>query len=634
MRAGLRWRGPAAWLLGLAATLAAAEPVDDAAWLDATVGRHVGGTGAPAAAAVVLHRGQAPLLRAWGRPQAGRDAATDAERTVFRVGSISKSFTAVAVLQLVDEGRLRLDEDVAPRLKGLALPAGRLPTRVVDLLTHRGGFDGDITTVGLDDPVAAARSPDERLQRDLHRVREPGRISVYDNMAFGLLGQLLESVEGQPLGDILQRRLFQPLGMTHTRLGLPEEASATAQAFETGPDGRPEARPQIHLRRGWRGAGDMSSTAGDMARWLQALLDEGRHSGGRLMSASSWAAFTDTQRATIVPGLPGTALGSYALGRAGGGGFGHAGTIRGFNALYMVMPREGVAVFAVMNLNRPLPEFTLPGVARYLSRPPGKAAVNPTDFMLFALPDACEQRWQPAPAPELPAALPAPATPASAWAGDYAYLRAEDNEALAPRVLAALLMPRVAVRAAEGGLTVDGGPVLRPAADGLYVNPQPADSYSRMAGFAQVDGSAVMGPHTLLSHRRVHGLESPALTVGGLLLAPLLWLLGAALRRPWTGQLSMSRVEVLAGSLIVATLAAELLAAATLQREWGWPLAVAAWRTLLHAAWLLAAWCAWRGVAEGLKTGGWRVRSQVLLQALWWLWLTLALGYWHVLGRL
>lgn len=634
MRTLLRWRGPVAWLLGLATTLAAAEPAGDAAWLDATVGRHVGGTGAPAAAAVVLHRGQPPLLRAWGRPQAGRDAATDAERTVFRVGSISKSFTAVAVLQLVDEGRLRLDEDVAPRLKGVTLPAARRPTRVADLLTHRGGFDGDITTVGLDDPVAAARSPDERLQRDLRRVREPGRISVYDNMAFGLLGQLLESVEGQPLGDILQRRLFQPLGMAHTRLGLPEDASATAQAFETGPDGQPEAKPQIHLRRGWRGAGDMSSTAGDMARWLQALLDEGRHGGGRLLSAASWAAFTDTQRATIVPGLPGTALGSYALGRPGGGGFGHAGTIRGFNALYMVMPREGVAVFAVMNLNRPLPEFTLPGVLRYLSRPPGKASVNPTDFMLFALPDACEQRWQVAPAPELPATLPVPVTPASAWAGDYAYLRAEDNEALTPRVLAALLMPRVVVRATAGGLTVDGGPLLRPAAEGLFVSAPPADSYSRMAGFAQVDGDVVMGPHALLSHRRVHALEDPLLTAGGLLLAPLLWLAGAGLRRPWTGRGRLPWAALGAGAVLVATLAAELLAAATLQREWGWPLVVSGWRVLLHAAWLASAWCTWRGAAEAVSAGGWRVRSQAFVQTLWWLWLTLALGYWHVLGRL
>lgn len=627
-------RALAALLIAVFATLAAAaDGADDAAWLDATVGRHVGGTGAPAAAAALVHRGQAPLLRAWGRPQPG-PAATDAEKTVFRIGSITKSFTAVAVLQLVDEGRLRLDEDVAPRLKGLSLPPARQPTRVVDLLTHRGGFDGELTTVGLDDPVAAARSPDERLQRDLHRVREPGRVSVYDNMAFGLLGQLLESVEGQPLGDILQRRIFKPLGMAHTRLGLPEDASPTAQAFETGPDGAPEAKPQIHLRRGWRGAGDASSTAGDMARWLQALLDDGRHGGGRLLSPAGWAAFTHTQRATLAPGLPGTALGSYALGRVGGGGFGHAGTIRGFNALYMVMPREGVAVFAVMNLNRPLPEFTLPGVLRYLSRPPGKAAVNPTDFMLFALPDACEQRWQQAAAPQAATATPVPGTPASAWTGDYAYLRAEDNEALTPRVLAALLMPRVAVRAAEGGLTVDGGPLLRPAGEGLFVSGEPADSYSRMAGFARVDGTVVMGPHTLLSHRRTHALEAPALTVGGLLLAPLLWLAGAALRRPWTGRLPWSRSGLLAGVLLCAALAAELLAASALQREWGWPMAVSAWRVLLHGAWLLAAWSAWRGTAEAAAARGWRALSHAGAQWLWWTWLTLALGYWHVLGRL
>ena len=621
--------------LAMAALTAHAQPAPtDAEWLDRTVGATVGRGGPPAAAAVVVHRDGAMTLRTWGTPKTGVATPVDPERTVFRIGSITKSFTAIAVLQLVDAGKLSLDDDVGPLLKGIVLPPATRPTRVRDLLTHRGGFDGELSTVGLDDRQAAATASDERLARDVMRVRAPGRVSVYDNMAYGLAGHLLESIEGRPYPEIIAERIFKPLGMAHSQIGLPEALDTTADATEVGPDGKPQVRPQIYLRRGWRGAGDMSATVADMARFIKVMLDEGRYAGGQLLSPASFRVLTDTQQATLVPGLPGTALGTYALGRVGGGGYGHAGTIRGFNALYMVMPREGVALFAVMNLNRPLPEFTAAGLYRFLVAPPGRGSINPTDFMLFDLPDLAEQRWQAAPTP----AVASTGTPedAAQWAGDYAYMRAEDNEALLPRVLTALLLPRLQVRVAgPAALSLDGAPPVHYRQPGVYVASAPADSLTRIAGFARVDDLVVAGPHTLLSYRRVGAYEAPALTVGGLVLAPLLLLIVASLRRPIVGGVRFDRATFAAAAAVLALLWVELLLVPTMQRELGWSALVHATRIALHAALGWTLWCvigrsAVRDAARRRSVRAWLYTGVLGTLTLCVL---LSLGYWHVLGK-
>ncbi|MFH7041648.1 serine hydrolase domain-containing protein [Paucibacter sp. JuS9] len=620
-------RGALLFVLLVSHALGFAQSADEA-WLDQAIGARIGQGGPPAAVAAVVRKDGPTVLRAWGQRRLSEPGAVSADQTVFRIGSITKSFTAIAVLQLVDEGRLKLDDEVGPLLKGVRLPPSARPTRVIDLLTHRGGFDGEISTVGLDDAQAAAASSDERLQRDLWRVREPGLISVYDNMAYGLLGQLLEAVDGRPYPEAIAARLFQPLGMQHSQIGLPEDPSHTADATEVGPDGKPLLRPQIYLRRGWRGAGDMSSTAADMSRFLTALLNEGRFEGRQLLSPAAFKLFSDTQRTRLAPCLPGTGMGAYALGRIGAGGFGHAGTIRGFNALYMVMPKEGVALFAVMNLNRPIPEFSAQGLQRYFASPPGRGPINPTDFMLFDLPDLAERHWQ---AAAVPAAAPASAAEdARRWEGSYAYLRAEDNEALLPRVLTALLLPRMEVRAAGGqALSVDGSKPLTQAGPGLYLSPEPADSLSRAIGFAEVEGQIIAGPHTLLSYRRVATHEAPWLTVGGLLGAPLLVLLLALLRRPVVGDRQTDWRLALGALLLLALLLVELAVVPVMQRQVGWPALVALLRLGLHGALAFALW----SLARQARLTDWRARAYVAGQGLLMVWIVFAWGYWHVLGK-
>jgi CubicO group peptidase (beta-lactamase class C family) len=617
---------------GLAAAQQSAA--SDSAWLDKVIGAKVVAGGPPGAAAVVVRIDGTQTLRAWGQPAPGATAGVDAERTVFRIGSITKTFTAVAVLQLVDEGRIALDDDVNRHIKGVQVAPHGTPVRVRDLLGHSAGLDGDITFAGVGDARAAAQSTDDQLQRDIHALRAPGRVPSYDNMAYGLLGQLVSSLDGVPYAQAIERRILRPLGMAHTQVGLPADAVHTASAFEVAPDGRPAPRPQIYLRRGWQGAGDMSSTAGDMARYLGMWLAQGRYDGGQLLKPETFRLLTDTQAPSLVRGLPGVGLGVYELGRIGGGAFGHGGTIRGFNALFMVMPREGVALFTVMNLNRPAPEMTLGRLVQYLSAPPGPGPIDPTSFMLFDLPLLAEQQWQASGAATSPAEPAAEA--ATRWAGDYADLRFQTQEALLPRLAAALLLPPVQVRpAAQGRLTIDGqGPYLH-RGTGLYALASGGGTLDRIAGFVEVDGQAYAGPHHLLLSRRLATWEQPWFTGGGLFAAPVLLLLLALLRRPITGRgasgaAGMDGLALIAVMVMLAALLAELSWATELKRVYDLGSVVLLWRLAWHAALLGLAWRLLRGWRQA---AGRRAMVHAALGTVAWGWLVFAAGYWHVLGR-
>lgn len=628
------WRAPCAALLwALASAVSAQVSATDIGWLDQVIGAKVGGDGPPGAAGVIVRADGTEALRAWGRTGGAGAPPVDAEQTVFRIGSITKTFTALAVLQLVDEGRVALDDDVNRHLKGVQVRPYGAALRVRDLLGHRAGLDGDITFAGLESASAAAISDDAALQREIHALRAPGRVPAYDNMAFGLLGQMLESVDGVPYAQAIERRILKPLGMVRTRVGLPAQAIHTAGAFEVGADGKPEARPQIHLRRGWQGAGDMSTTASDMARYLRMWLAKGRYEGGQLIKPETFALMTDTAATALVPGLPGVGLGVYELGRIGGGAFGHGGTIRGFNALFMVMPREGVALFTVMNLNRPAPEFTLGRLLSYLAAPPGRGPIDPTSYLLFDLPLLAEQRWQTAPASATPTPAPQDAT---RWAGRYADLRFQTFEGLLPRLATTVLLPPMVVQpAADGTLSIDGqGPYL-PRGPGLYALASGGGALDRIVGFAERDGATYAGPHHLLLNRRLATWELPWLTGGGLLLAPVLLGLWALLRRPvggpsLKGRWGVDGTAVLAAGALLAALLAEMAWATEMHRVLGLGAVVMVWRVVWHLTGLILVWRlvqAWRQATDL------RARAYTALGLVLWLWTAWAGGYWHVLGK-
>ena len=574
------------WLVILASMICwgpsmaiAAPDAQDSLLLDELIGKYVSPSGAPGAAAVLVHRDGRMTLRGYGMADLAMSRAVNPDSTVFRIGSISKTFTAIAVLQMVDEGKVVLEDDANRYLKGVQIPKSGPPVRVLDLLTHRAGFDGDLTFVGLNDRLAAAQSTDLRLQRDIFRVRPAGTIPSYDNMAWGLLGHIVESVDAMPYAQAIAKRIFTPLGMKNSMVGLPADLAKVAVPYEIASDGKPQATPQIYLRRGWQGAGDLSTTAADMAHFLQAMLAEGAYPGGRLLKAETFRRQVETSQFSFHPGVRGTGLGVYGLGQLRDGGFGHGGTIRGFNASLVVLPKQDVALFAVMNLNSPAPEMSLTGLADYLAHPPGRSSLDATDYMTIELPYLLEQRLQP---DVQAAATPRPTTKDDFdWSGRYSGLRMESYEALLPRLAVALLLePKIVRIHADGSLFVNATGPYRHTAPGLYSLDKPSGPLTSTIGFAQAGAVVLMGPHTLQASRRLSWYERAAFTVGGLLLAPILLLCLVLLhwRKSDPRQSQVERLQTCSVLAFLTGIGAELSIASRWHRIEALDWIVSSWR--------------------------------------------------------
>lgn len=215
------------------------------------------------------------LLDAWGEAREASDgepAVANTIDTVFDLGSVTKQFTAAAVLEARDRGLLALDDTLADTFDDV--PADRAAVTVHQLLTHTAGFP---ESIGRDDEVLDREAYVARAwQVDL--VDEPGRSFTYSNTGYSLLAAILERRAGQPYEALLREWLFAPLGMDHTGYQGPDWSGSTVAS---GYAGRETSGPPLGLTYDtdgpfWHltGNGGLLSTPADLRRWLRAL-DEG-----------------------------------------------------------------------------------------------------------------------------------------------------------------------------------------------------------------------------------------------------------------------------------------------------------------------------------------------------------------------
>lgn len=218
--------------------------------------------------------------RATGLANVELDVAADT-RHAFEIGSISKQFTAWAILMLRDEGRLALDAPVGRYLP--ELPAAWGAPTLHRLLTHTSGLPDleDAFTYG----VYRETSSDADFLRRLVTLPidfPPGDRWAYSNTNYWLLARVIETLSGLSYADFMQQRIFTPLGMTATRSALPARLMPNRAAGYERKAGLLENREAIRPNTG-RGLGDIVTTVGDMAHWEREQLTP------RLVSAASAA---------------------------------------------------------------------------------------------------------------------------------------------------------------------------------------------------------------------------------------------------------------------------------------------------------------------------------------------------------
>jgi CubicO group peptidase (beta-lactamase class C family) len=293
-------------------------------------------------AALVARNGKVVYERAWGLADREADVPNSTE-TKFRLGSMNKMFTLVATLQLVDAGKLELDEPIGTYLPDYPSDAVRSKVTIRHLLSHTGGT-GDIFGPLFDVKRLELREHADYVE--LYGSRdpqfEPGSRFEYSNYGFVLLGATIEAVTGRSYYDVVRENVFAPAGMTATG-SMPESESVADRS--TGYTRRSPTSPWVSNADTlpWRGtaAGGGYSTVGDLMRFGEALRS------GRLISAESLAEATRPQSAEPY---------GFGLELRGDGplrSYGHSGGAPGMNGELRIYPELGYVVVALSNLDPP-----------------------------------------------------------------------------------------------------------------------------------------------------------------------------------------------------------------------------------------------------------------------------------------
>jgi CubicO group peptidase (beta-lactamase class C family) len=332
-----------------------------AAFIDTTVPqimaeRHIVGT-----AVTIVHDGRVLLSRGFGRPnvdtESAINSAIDPARTLFRVGSVTKVFTAVAALQLAQAGHLDLHKDIRAYVPDVQLRHG--PT-THQLLTHTAGFDERFAGAATESPQDLQALSDHLRHYTPPQLFQPGRAYSYSNYNYALAGLVVERVSGARYDQYMADNVFTPLGMTATTAQQPPPAfmrDVVARGYRWD-NGRHEPVPYSFTQVA--PAGSITTTAADVGRLMLMLLNEGAVDGAQLLRPEFVAKMLAPQYAADAR-IPGTSYGFRQVVSRGHLVWYAGGTLGDHAAAIFVMPAEDLGICVISN--------ALPGAGDYLFEP-------------------------------------------------------------------------------------------------------------------------------------------------------------------------------------------------------------------------------------------------------------------------
>lgn len=318
------------------------DPAELAALLDSVLPAAMAERHIPGAVFVLVQDGRVVLSKGFGFADVERRRPVSPDSTIFMIGSISKVFTATAVMQLADRGRLDLRADVNRYLRRVRVPdAFGAPITAHHLLTHTGGLD-ELPGRLVREDTAPVLPLDRFLAGRLVRVRPPGELTVYSSYGAALAGLLVEEVSGQPFERYLACNVWEPLGMHRTYVTVPGWLERDrAVGYEYADD---RVQRVGYERYHTPPAGSISSTAADMARYMIAQLRGGEIGGARILSVEG-TAMMQRQHETAHPRLPGFAYGFQRSTTNGQAIVEHGGDVAGFSSLMVLLPEHGTGFF-------------------------------------------------------------------------------------------------------------------------------------------------------------------------------------------------------------------------------------------------------------------------------------------------
>lgn len=301
----------------------------------------------PGATVIVMKDGKVLLRKAYGLANLSNKEALQADH-VMRLGSITKQFTAVAILQLIEDGKIALNDPVTKFFPDY--PDSGKNITVEHLLTHTSGIPSytgkpgfvakSLMDISVNDMVNSFKS--DALEF------EPGSTFRYNNSGYFLLGAIIEKVTGESYANYVAKRIFTPLGMKNTAYeGHERSQQARAQGYSQRTDSF-DPSMKISMTQPYA-AGSLTSTVDDLAKWDAAIT------AGKLLKADSWKrAFTSYK-------LKNGQDTNYAYGWGVGQFEGqpmisHGGGIPGFSTYALRLPKDKVFVAVLHNADGGLPQ--------------------------------------------------------------------------------------------------------------------------------------------------------------------------------------------------------------------------------------------------------------------------------------
>lgn len=304
----------------------------------------------PGGVVAIVKDNQIALKKGYGFTSNEAKTAVNPERTLFRIGSVTKTFTAAAILQLVQDNKIDLKSDIQNYFDDIRITNPfSSPVTVHHLLTHTSGFKFTPDSEPSEDLHTTISLKEYIKQKEFIVLKEPGSSYMYDNNAYNLLGYLIEQASGHSYAHYMQEYIFRPLGMTRTHCTLHDLhlADLAHGYLEDGTPIAPYSTVPSDLP-----AGGMLSTAEDMGHFMIAQLNNGIYQANHV-----WDKISLTQmheyHSSIHPAYPDATYGYENWLKTGEKYGSHivvkGGDIPGYSSFIVLMPEHKLGVFMAFN---------------------------------------------------------------------------------------------------------------------------------------------------------------------------------------------------------------------------------------------------------------------------------------------
>src|SRR5262245_28616923 len=311
--------------------------------LDEFIARHMRETGAPGMTLALANRDGLIRVSTYGYAdtKAGLRVAPE---TMFEIGSISKSFVALTLMQLRDEGKLDLNRPIVEYLPWLKINSKFQAITTHHILSHTAGLPGA--------PLLL-----DALLGELWTAYEPGKRFLYSHTGYNILGFLIEAIDKRPFAEAMRTRMLTPLGMSASSPIITNDLrKLMAIGYEPLAEGKPFPLNGTLAEAQWLevdiAAGSVASTPGDMAKYMRMLLNRGALPKGRLLSEEGFALFTKAAIDSPYRGEPASyGYGIWVSDIGGHTRLRHTGGMVAFSSSIDVDITGNIGAFASVNAN-------------------------------------------------------------------------------------------------------------------------------------------------------------------------------------------------------------------------------------------------------------------------------------------